>query len=87
MKTIKYKFLSLVITLIITFFLRNEFTINNGIEVDLFLKQSKDIELQIFYADEINKEFSEENSVKISSLKTEKIKKYLLISILKNLKK
>ena len=51
MKTIKYKFLSLVITLIITFFLRNEFTINNGLEVDLFLKQSKDIELQIFYAD------------------------------------
>ena len=55
--------------------------------MDLYLKQSKDIELQIFYADEINKEFSEENSVKISSLKTEKIKKIPINLNIKKLEK
>ena len=71
------------------FLIKNILMVDNGIDVVMFMKHNKDMEIQTYYTDDIEKNESEEDSVKIFSArsKEDKFKKIKLNLKTKSTKK
>ena len=80
MKTLKYKFISLLIVLLVIFLIKNRLTLDNGIDVVIFMNNSKDMVIQAYYTDDVGKNANEDESVKKISVgsKSDKFKKVKL---------
>lgn len=68
MRTLKYNFFSLLIVLVMMFLIKNILMVDNGIDVVIFMKHNKDMEIQTYYTDDVEKNASEDDSVKIFSV-------------------
>ena len=69
MKThLKYKFFSLLIVLVMMFLIKNILMVDNGIDIVIFMKHNKDMEIQTYYTDAVEKNASEDDSVKTFSV-------------------
>ena len=75
MKTLKFKIISFVLTFLLLILIKGVIIKNNGIDVVLDLKSSKDVEIQLFYTTKTTDGFTEENSKKISLVKSESMEK------------
>ncbi len=68
MRTLKYKFFSLLIVLVMMFLIKNILMVDNGIDIVIFMKHNKDMEIQTYYTDAVEKNASEDDSVKTFSV-------------------
>lgn len=82
-RKLKYIVISFILTILILLPLRKYIQIEKNIQIILNINLKKDIELQIFYTQDINKNFNEADSIK-KDIKKEEAK---VIIDLKNIKK